>query len=244
LGEFDTPDRYEGEETEVVQIRGGRAAGGPVPAYLVLQRVFFAACIVLGPSAFLLYAVFDPAGSSRSGGAVIAANAAASAGTNQLHLAFGVVASLLLPFGYLGMALLAMRRRPWLGTVCILLSLPSWTPLSALIALDALSYDVARMGGAQLVALWNRFNTDGVMSAFLITYALLHLVSTVLLGIALGWSGLIPRWAGWALILSSVLTIIAFPAHLTVLLYVVSALLVIGSVPAALATLKGAGEEA
>lgn len=227
---------------EITEYESGQALAEPLPPYALVQRLFFAACIFLGPVTFLLYAVFNPAGSARSVGDVIAANAAANAGVNGLHLLFGVLASFLLPAGYLGMALLALGRRPRLGTICLLLALPSWTPLSAMIALDALSADVARMGGgAQLAALWAMFNADGVMLSFLIVYAVVHLVSTVLLGVALGWSGLIPRWYGVALIASSPLTIVAVASHLTVLLYAVSALLVVGCTPAAVKMAKGTG---
>lgn len=84
--------------------------GKSLPAYIKVQRIFFAVCIALGPLTHFVYVTFDPTGSL--GRVSIAANAAANAATNQLHLAFGVAASFLLPIGYLGMALLALRRTP------------------------------------------------------------------------------------------------------------------------------------
>jgi hypothetical protein len=218
----------------------------PLPAYLNLLRIVFAVSIALGPLAFLLYGLFEPAGTT--GRVIIAANAAEDSTLNQFHLAFGVLASFLLPFGYLGMSLLAMRRTPWLGTISLLLSLPSWSPLSALIGLDALTFDMAQMGGsASFAALWDHFNRDGVMFSYLLIYAACHLICTVLLGIALGRAHIIPLWAASALVVSSPLTIIAFPIHIPlyrfVLLVLVLILIFIGSIPAALAMLKTSYEE-
>ncbi len=64
-----------------------------LPAYLLL-RIFFAACITLGPLTLLLYAILGPSG--RGSQAIIAANIAENATMNQLHLLFGVLASCLL----------------------------------------------------------------------------------------------------------------------------------------------------
>ena len=215
-----------------------------LPAYLLL-RIFFAACIVLGPLTHFVYAIFDP--TSSPGRVAIAANIAANATTNQLHLAFGVAASFLLPISYVGMALLALRRAPWLGTISLLLALPGWTPLSGLIGLDALTYDMAQMGGGvQFAALWDRFNGDGVMVSYVVIYAICHLLCAVLVGIALGQARIIPIWAATSLVISSPLLIIGFPIHLTfyhsALLFGSLALLFIGSIPAALALLKRTGE--
>ena len=55
------------------------------------------------------------------------------------------------------------------------------------------------------------------------------------LGIALGRARIIPPWAAWSLVLTSPITLIAFPTHLHELLYLVIALWFVGSVPAALA---------
>lgn len=231
-----------------------QGTGVPLPAYLKVLRLFEAACIALGPLAFLLYAIFDP--TNRLGAASIAANAVANPLTNQAHLLFGILATLCLPIGFLGMALLAMRRTPWLGTICLVLAIPAWAPLCAFIALDALTYDMAQMGGGSLfVALWNHFSNDSVMFPYLVIYAAGHLIATVLLGIALGRGRIIPLWASVALILSAPLTIIFFPfatiasrTHLPFLdfllnLHLVTILLTIGCLPAALSMLKLSNEK-
>lgn len=207
----------------------------------LLLRIFFAACITLGPLTFLLYAIL---GSSGMGGqAIIAANRAENATMNQLHLLFGVLASFLLPVGFLGLAWLSLRRAPWLGSLSVILALPGWTPLSALIALNALTYDMAQMrGGTQFAELWDRFNADGVTFSYTVIYAICHLLCAVLVGIALGRTRLIPIWAAVAFVISSPLFIIGFPTRLSILLLLGLALLTIGSVPASLAMLKFSDE--
>jgi len=76
------------------------------------------------------------------------------------------------------MAWLSLRRAARLGSLSVILALPGWTPLSALIALDALTYDMAQMGGgAQFAALWDRFNGDGVMVSYVVIYAICSALS-------------------------------------------------------------------
>jgi hypothetical protein len=144
---------------------------------------------------------------------------------------------------YLGMALLAMRRLPWLATISAALALAGWIPWAALMGIDDLAYDVAQRGSpASLAALWTTFNTDPVMSVFMYIYIIGHLLSAIFLGVVLNRARLIPRWAGWALILSSPVQIVAFAAFKDYprfdVLLVACALLIVGSFPAALAMLQ------
>jgi hypothetical protein len=213
------------------------------PAYRKVQRVFFAAGIVLAPLTLTLYATLAP--QFRGGGsAAIAANMATNVTTNQLHLVFGVATGFLLPIGFLGMAILAMKRSPWLATLGGMLGLVGWLPWAPLIALEALTYDMAQMGGgAQFVALWDRFNGDGVMTFFLFFYIVCHLISAVLLGIALGRARVVPWWSAWALVISSPITMIAFAVHNVILFYIVYALFIINGLPTAFAMLRGSGKD-
>lgn len=209
-----------------------------LPAYLKVQRIFLATGIGLAPFTLTLYQIFSPL-LRGNGEAMIAANLAANPTTNQLHLVFGVATGFLLAVGFLGMSLLAMKHSPWLATFGGILGILGWIPWSPLIALEALTYDMAQMGGGtQFAALWDRFNSDGVMTFFLLFYIICHLTSAVLLGIALNRARVVPVWSGWALILTSPLTMLAFVMHSMVLIYVVIALLYAGSIPAALAMLK------
>src|SRR5579872_820954 len=213
-------------------------SGAPLPLYRHVQNVFFAAGIGLAPVMLTLYATLAPF-LRGNGSTAIAANLAANPLTNQLHLVFGVAAGFLLPIGALGMAILTYKHAPWLATLGGILGLVGWLPWSPLIALEALTYDMAQMGGGpQFAALWDRFNANAVMTFYLLFYIVCHLISVVLLGLALWRAQLVPAWSAWALILTSPLTIIAFPTHSSIVFDLVYVLFIIGSLPAAYAMLK------
>lgn len=214
----------------------------PLPAYRKLQRVLFAACIALGP----LMAVLEVLTADRinpPGGSIAIANAAAANATAvQLHFICSFAASFLLLFGFLGMALLAMRRSPWLATIGGAIALLGVTATAAFVAQDDLTSDMAQLGSStQFVALWERFNGDTVMTVYLYLFVVGALfLGPILLGIALGRARLIPVWAVTVIILSRLLQVAAFPTHINpnATETVTFALLFIGSVPAALAMLK------
>ena len=203
-----------------------------------LRRGVFAASILLAPLVLIPGTIFNPAiGGIGNGAANIAANAAANPLTNQLHVATYVLETFLLPLSVLGLAGLAIRRSPWLATIGGGLGLLGWLPWSALTAQDDLTFQMAQMGSSpQFVALWNRFTTDGTMMVFLLVYVICHLVAYVVLGLALQRAGVVPTWAAWALALTSPLTVASFATRQHVVLYLVLALWIAGSVPAAFAT--------
>lgn len=212
---------------------------GSVPGYRRVQQIFLAAGMGLAPLTLIVYNVLSPL--IRGDGAqMIAANLAVDATTNQLHLAFGVATGFLLPVGFLGLAALTMKRAPWLATIGGILGLLGWLPWLALIGQEALTYDMAQMGGgAQFAALWDRFNGDPVMTFYLLFYIICHLVSAVLLAIALGRTGVVPVWSAWALGLTTPLTMAAFPLHSIQILYGVFFLFSLGMMPPAFTMLRG-----
>src|SRR6266511_5760457 len=219
----------------------------PLPAYLKVQRMLLAACIILAPLSITLYILAWPENPAPvvtgTEAAPITTSIMAGPMGNTLHFIGGIAASFFLPLGYLGMSLLGMRRSPWLATVSAALSLIGWIPWSALIAIDDLVYDIAQAGSTpQLAALWTQFNSDPVMLTYLLIYIIGHLASAVLIGILLGRLRLIPAWAAWAFALTSPLQILYFfPSPILalrdVLRYLICALWIIGAIPAALATL-------
>jgi hypothetical protein len=205
----------------------------------------YATAVLLAPILLLFGTLLNPAvGGIAAGAANIAANATADPTTNQLHLALYSVDTFLLPVSILALAGLVLRRSPWLGTIGGGLGLFGWLPWSALVAQDDLTFQMAQIGGSQqLVDLWNRFTTDATMSPLTLIYVICHLVAYVILGIALGRTGIIPTWAAWALALTSPITVIAFPTHVHELLYVVAVLMLAGSIPAAQAVWRNRLEE-
>ncbi len=223
------------------------SAGIPaMPAYLTFYRYFFASCVVLAPLMITLYALLNPTPMHVTAGAIaISANIAANPIANQLHLVLGVLLSFLLPFAFLGMAWLALPRAPWLATIAGLLSLVGWIPWSALIGQEALTSTMARMGSdAQFAALWERFNGNFVLTSYLLIYIVGHLLSTVLLGISLGRSRVVPIWVAWALVLISPLQIVAFVMHQLAVIIVACLLWLVSSIPIARALLRCKGDHA
>jgi hypothetical protein len=125
----------------------------PLPAYLKLQRIFFAVCIALAPLSVIIYSVSWARSPDPTSIAMV------SAGANLIHFVAGFAASFFLPLGYLGMALLGMRRSPWLATFSVGLALVGWIPWPTLMGIDDLSFHIVQVGNTpQLMALWDRFN--------------------------------------------------------------------------------------
>jgi len=210
-----------------------------VSTAFTFQRLSLAACIILAPLSITLY-LLPWEGNGRE---PLIASAMAGPTGNILHLIGAVAASFFLPLGYLGMSLLGMRRAPWLATISAALSLVGWIPWAALISLDDLAYTIDSGGStAQFVALWKHFNGDAVMTTFLLIYIIGHLLSAVLIGFMLGRLRLVPAWAAWAFALTSPLTMLLFPVHnlvfQEVLIYLICALWISSTIPAAFAMLK------
>ena len=225
-------------KTETPQTHSEQA---PVSTAFTFQRMSFAACIILAPLSITLYLV-SWEGNQRAPLTPLITSAMAGPTGNTLHFIGAIAASFFLPLGYLGMSLLGMRRAPWLATISAALSLLGWIPWPALMGLDALAYDINQIGStAQFAALWTHFNSDTVMTTYLLIYIIGHLTSAVLIGIMLGRLRLIPAWAAWAFALTSPLTILIILIHSLVfqdvLKYLICALLFIGAIPAALAML-------
>src|SRR6266700_3533816 len=198
--------------------------GQAVPPVYRLQRMFFAASIVLGTAAILVAASTNPPyyGSQQGIASAVATNATDSDLMDQTHLVAQLIAAYLLPLGFLPMAL-------YVGQ-------------------DSLYYDIARWGSnPQFVDLAQRWNTDGIMAFYGMMFGLGTVFGPTLMGIALWRSRAIPVWAAICLTLSR-LPVFLFsfvPYHVeTAIVIGGTVLLFTGSIPTALAILKGSGEEA
>lgn len=206
------------------------------------QRLSFAACIFLMPFSISIY-LLSWEGNQRAPLTPLITSAMAGSTGNTLHFIGAIAASFFLPLGYLGMSLLGMRRAPWLSTISAALSLIGWIPWAALMGLDDLAFDINQLGRtAQFTALWTLFNSDLVMSIYLIIYVIGHLLSAILIGIMLGRLHIVPTWTAWGFALTSPLTIVVILVHnlafQDVFKYVICALFIISAIPAALAMLK------
>jgi hypothetical protein len=235
-------------ERAMATTRPDRGAPSSPPLYHTLQCVFFAACVILGPSLMIVSVFLNPDRTvdSNSGSAVIAARMAAGAGLSPLDLVIMVTELVFLPFGALGMALLAMRRSPWLASIGGFLSITGSIAFVVFVGQVVQSRLMAQLGGGpQFVGLWDRFNTDPVIVAYLYIFIIGTLTGPLLLGIGLGRARLIPTWATWALILRAPIQIAGFPTHVGLSIeFVTFGLLLIAGIPIARALLASSGDEA
>lgn len=187
----------------------------------LLQRIFFAVCMVLGPLLVsLLLAV-----PTLSMGVI---------GT-------GTITLFLLIFGLLGMIRLAMPRTPWLATLGGLLSLVGFLGYAMIVMWQLeLAYHSTLLGGGKLlVMLYDQINNDPVQTSLLLVFIIGHLCGPMLLGIALVRAKLVPAWVMWLLIIRVPLQAIGFllKIGLTMEIYTY-ALLCLASIPIALALLR------
>jgi hypothetical protein len=225
------------------------SAVSPLPLYRRVQNRLLALCVLLAPVTLTVYLLTwtNVRGSSftYSQSLIYSQSVAALGNTiNSIHLGFGILATIFLPLGFLGMALLGMKRSPWLATISAIFALVGWAPFGAIISLDIQVYDVARMGSMpQLVMFWGQFNADPFIQIYQYVYIVGHLISAVLLGILLGRTRLIPAWTAWAFALSSPVTMLLFTFHLVPQYeWIVCVLFLIGAVPATVAMWQSKGD--
>ena len=220
-------------------------AGSRVPAFFKVQRIFLSICMVL-PFPLLILNLVTAGNLNPANGSIAIANVAQMSLPPLLDLAFVTTSTFLLLFGFLGMTSLAMSRSPWLASIGGALSLIGTMTTTAFIIQSDMTYDMAQIGNSpQFIVLWNRLNSDALMTAFLILFIAGFVGGPLLLGIALGRARAIPLWAASAIVLSRLLLIIAFPAHLnsSIVDPVSYGLFLLGSIPAAFAMLKFKKEE-
>jgi len=208
------------------------------------QRLLLAICVVLGPAAVLIAVFTNPPyyGSQSGIGSAVATNASDSDLIDLTHLVTLLIAAYVLPFSFLVMAWLANRRSPWLATIGAILAMLGFLPLALNVGQDSLYYDIARWGSsAQFVELAQRWNSDGIMTWYGISFGLGSVFGPTLIGIALWRSRVIPTWAAIFLTFSRlpVFVFLFVPYHLaTAIVLAGTVLLLIGSIPAARAAVK------
>jgi len=163
-----------------------------------------------------------------------------------LQLFFGVtfISAYIYPLSYIGLGRLAMKRSPWLSTIgiaCGFVGSVVWSLFAGetfwLAAATHVDFDT------QFLMLGKAYVANWVVLAMHGGWVIGHLLGYVLLGIALLRARVTPRWAAWLLIGSPLLMgPLAYGTGLGLLQVLGYVLVFIGSIPAALAMLKGASE--
>lgn len=221
-----------------------------VPVIYRLHRWFFAASIVLGMAATLVMVLTNPGyyNSLTGEAGLLAGYASASVVMVQIHFIFSVITFYLLPVGLLVMAWLAMRRAPWLASIGAFLIFLGMFPLPAAgAAVESLTYEVVRMGSQPLlITMIHQFNNDGIISFYTLVDVPGIVFGPVIIGIALWWARAVPIWAAVLITFSRLVVFLFpfFPSLPGVYLQSLSCvLLLIGSIPAALAVLRAPRNE-
>jgi len=220
-----------------------------VPLIYRFQRLFFAACIVLGILATLTLVATSPQYYSLQNGVAVMVATYATANTvlMQIHFLAGVFTVYLLPLSLLTMTWLAMRRSPWQASIVMLVVFISTFPFAAFSAQDALTYDLAHMGSNPLfVTIAQQFNDDGIMSYYNNMFVVGTVLGPTLIGITLWRARAVPIWAAVLITFGRLLVFFYpfLPGLPGIYIQLVSWVpLFIASIPAALVMLKPSNDK-
>jgi hypothetical protein len=213
------------------------------PAYRQFHRICLAVCIILAPVLLFLGFAFDPTGGvgvPSSATAVAAEFQAVSPLQVQLFLYFNAVTVYFFPLSFIGLGLLAMRRSPWLATIGIIFGLAGSLPFGVFVGPEALAAGLAQVGVTPSTeALMHSVFSQGAITLLQLSWAVGHLLGYLLLGTALARSKVIPLWAAILIMVAIPFQAAGYITHQGVLQLIYCALLFFGSIPAALAMLKG-----
>lgn len=222
-----------------------------MPAYRMLHRAFFAACIIVAPLALSLWFGLCPTGAGDpacpdqgSSLAVFAAFRTINPQLMQLWLFLTLGIAYLYPLSYVGLGVVAMKHSPWLATLGMVCGFAAGVVWAAIADSMATLASMARVGLNPLfVTVEHHYYANGMILTLGAFWVIGHLLGYVLLGIALLRARSIPRWAPWLLILSAPLMgPIAYGTGLGLLQVLGYVLVFIGSVPAAIALLRASEE--
>jgi hypothetical protein len=215
------------------------------PAYRKFQRACLAVCIILAPLIVFLGFAFDPTGGVPPAPAkIFAAYQAASPLKIQLFLLFNALTPYVFPLSFIGLGLLAMRRSPWLATFGMICGLVGTLPFGFFVWPEALGDAMIKTGNiSAFLAVWNGVSSEGVIIFLQYSWVAGHLLGYLLLGIALARGRALPLWAAGLIILGIPFQAIAYMAHQGIFQLISYLLIFVGSIAAALATLKHTPEE-
>lgn len=217
---------------------------GADPAYRQLHRVFFALCLLLAPLTVSLWFATCPeygnpacpVGTS----ATLRAFRAATPGLLQLFFVVALLSAYLYPLSYLGLGRLAMARSPWLATIGTAFGFVGSVVWSLLVGESFwLAAAAQRHVDTAFLLVGKTYVANWVVLVMHGGWVIGHLLGYALLGIALLRAGVIPRWAAWLLIVSSlIMGPMAYGTGLGQLQVLGYLLIFVGSIPAALVTLQ------
>lgn len=217
------------------------------PAYRKLHRILLALCMLAAPLVILLGFVFDPELGTPAGlGAITIAHwKADNPLLIQLFLFFNVITPYFYPASILALGLLAMKQSPWLATFGIIIGLAGSIPFPVFVGQEALVYEIIHMPhSVALAPLSSGLNNTWPVYLLHLTWVPGHLLGWLLLGIALWRARMIPLWAACFFALNIPFTMLAYGRSEGIWQIIGTALILLASIPAALAMLKRTNEKA
>lgn len=178
------------------------------------QRWVAALVLPIGPAAVAVLRFILPYNTT-DGSSGVARKVLAHPGAQSVVLWLGFVAILTLVPAVFAVGRLTRRRAPRLTAAALLLAVPGYLSLTWLIGSDLLAWAGAKQGldGATLGRLLALVHPTSAIASVL--FVLGHVVGTVLLGIALWRTRVVPRWAALG-------TIVAQPLHFVAAVIVAS----------------------
>ncbi len=186
----------------------------PTEALPRWMHVFAAVLLPVGPAAvavlrFVLpyFTVDEPAD--------MAAGVAANLGRQSLVLWLGLVAAMTLPPAVVWVGRLTYRGAPRLTVAALAMAVPGYLALGVILASDLMLYAGVNNGLDPQTVAGMVSNSHPAMAAAETVFVLGHLVGTVLLGVALWRTRVVPVWA-------AVLTTFSQPIHLVAAIFLLS----------------------
>ncbi len=218
-----------------------------VPIYRKLHHAFFAVCIFLAPLTLVAWFALCPIGANdaacpdqASSLAVYAAFRAMNPQLMQIFLFLSFVVPYVYTLSYIGLGLLAMKRSPWLATLGIACGFAAGIVWAAIADSINMLDSMAQISLNPLfVTVEHHYYSSWLILAFGTAWVIGHQLAYVLLGISLARARVIPLWAASLIVVAApIMGPIAYGTHIGLLQVLGYVLVFVGSIPAALATLK------
>ena len=166
-------------------------------------RIALAVLIPIGPLAvavlrlILPYYTVDPT-------ATMLTKVAGHPGAEGAVVWLSLVAMCTLVPATIAVGLLAVRHRPWLGGIALVVSLAGFGALPMVGVTDDVALSGVRSGlpSAEIVRLLDEVQRQPAIAVAGLMFVIGHILGVVLLGIALWRAGVLPGWAGLLLSIS------------------------------------------
>lgn len=173
-----------------------------------VSRWFAALILPIGPAAIALLRYFLPY-DTVDDPATITTKIVGNLDRGSLVLWLGFIGILTLVPGVYAVGRVTRRRAPWLTAIALLLVVPGYLALPWMASSDIFIWSAGTAGLDPAAITRAAEATHGSMDVAGVTFVLGHVIGTILLGIAMWRSNVVPRWAAVATAISQPIHFIA-----------------------------------